>query len=228
MGAVGAMGAGIMLRLLAAAMPPLRFLSSGTLSRMTQLEYVSDSVPCWYLEGFDLFSKGPAWIGAAAGGALGCDQVYLRDSAAPPLPPAPPPPAECLARSEARHGVNTPGCDMGSRGVDDAGACCSLCGATPTCMAWVFCDRAQNCTMAPGTCWLKSCVPFPVNQHHNLTAGRAVKPPPSDPWQQPWAQPKRRTPPAGVRSAPALGALGGGTVELRADGRFAEWLIFNK
>ena len=35
------------------------------------------------------------------------------------------------------------------------------------------------------------------------------------------------TPPSGMRSAVPLGALGGGCIELRADGRLADWQIFN-
>ena len=34
-------------------------------------------------------------------------------------------------------------------------------------------------------------------------------------------------PPSGMRSAVPLGSLGGGTIELRADGRLADWEIFN-
>lgn len=36
-----------------------------------------------------------------------------------------------------------------------------------------------------------------------------------------------QTPPLGIRSAVPLGGLGAGTVELRADGRLADWQIFN-
>ncbi len=35
-------------------------------------------------------------------------------------------------------------------------------------------------------------------------------------------------PPMGIRSAPALGGLGAGSVELRADGSFRDWTIFNQ
>lgn len=46
-----------------------------------------------------------------------------------------------------------------------------------------------------------------------------------------WQRQKNGTltnPPMGIRSSPPLGGLGAGSVELRADGTFREWTIFNQ
>ena len=95
--------------------------------------------------------------------------------------------------------------------------CEARCNGDEKCRAWVF-DGAERSTSG---CWLKSAVPSRVPKQGDISGckkgvvdencGNAILAPP----------------PSGMRSSVPLGSLGGGNIELRADGRLADWSIFN-
>ena len=108
-----------------------------------------------------------------------------------------------------------------SANLSSWGDCRDLCGQLAVhCTAWTF-DHVNPSTSG---CWLKSTVASMApksgvisgcmnNSMSSVCIGSSVT--------------NASAPPSGMRSAVPLGSLGGGTIELRADGRLADWEIFN-
>lgn len=99
--------------------------------------------------------------------------------------------------------------------------CQALCDKqAPECKAWTFDSRPT--TESSHGCWLKSQVPPAQPKELDISGcARGVISPNCQ------AGAKLSTPPSGMRSAVPLGAMGGGSIELRADGRLADWQICN-
>ncbi|XP_062508972.1 uncharacterized protein LOC134185207 [Corticium candelabrum] len=93
--------------------------------------------------------------------------------------------------------------------------CEARCDGDEKCFAWVFEPKSG--------CYLKSAVPPRVSKEGDMSGckkGVLDK-------NCGNANVTLSTPPSGMRSAVPLGSLGGGNMELRADGRLADWSIFN-
>ena len=200
----------------------------GTVQKSDQFVYVGQKIS--YNEPDNVTCSECGW-------AVGTPWHYLHqiDPLAPPPPPPPPPPqthnlthvcaTECCQRSgcvgflfEAHSDINTGGCVKG-------GPCCwfkSHLDATakkpPSVGATIYkidskgdCSTSVVCTDcdSPGQ-----------------DAGGPVNP--TGPAPPPTDDNNKIPPPMGIRSSPALGGVTTGSTELRADGSFREWTIFNQ
>ena len=98
----------------------------------------------------------------------------------------------------------------------DYETCSNRCENDAKCKAWVFDGNAKGC-------WLKSAVPARVAKQGDVSGCKdGVFEINCGNWNGSLA-----TPPSGMRSAVPMGSLGGGSIELRADGRLSDWTIFN-
>eukprot|EP01060_Flectonema_neradi_P034788 TRINITY_DN6212_c0_g2_i1.p1 TRINITY_DN6212_c0_g2~~TRINITY_DN6212_c0_g2_i1.p1 ORF type:complete len:973 (+),score=112.61 TRINITY_DN6212_c0_g2_i1:37-2955(+) len=121
--------------------------------------------------------------------------------------------------------VNTdmPGMDlMQIPSVASTAACDAICCSNIDCSAWVFAEQAPanlgKCTAGSSCCYLKSGVPTAVP--HQSVSSRVVR-------SEGTFEGADAHPPTGIRSAPPLGGLAAGTVELRADGTLTAWTMEN-
>ena len=114
-----------------------------------------------------------------------------------------------------------PGSDLAQvAGVDEAG-CKEACGLNIVCKAWVYQPFHTGadfgvCKKGAACCFLKSAIPVPTPAK-NLTAGTLL----------PRSFGPAAHPSVGVRTAPPLGGVAAGTVEMRADGSFTAWTMEN-
>lgn len=105
----------------------------------------------------------------------------------------------------------------GSTMENNAKICEKYCCKEPRCAAWVLrlqSEGTSNCPQNSYCCWLKTDIPKP-EPHDECVSGIVHR----DHYKHP---------PAGMRSAVPLGALGTGSFEMRADGTFHEWTIENQ
>lgn len=103
-----------------------------------------------------------------------------------------------------------------------------LCCSDDACAGFIFeaqsdvsfsqCKRGEQC------CFLKR----DVSKSHPKTVSPAVGMVLFKMDRKPSPAPSVSPPPMGLRSSPALGGLGAGSVELRSDGSFRDWTIFNQ
>ena len=94
-------------------------------------------------------------------------------------------------------------------------------------MAQVY-DCCNNSRPGSAGCWMKASVGG-FSSFRGDVAGCSARGVVSAPSACCGGRPSRRysVPPFGMRSAVALGPVGGGTLELRADGRLADWRMLN-
>ena len=122
------------------------------------------------------------------------------------------------------HNIDVPNNDAGSVRGGNLTSCTAACCASSSCAGALFEPVSPvnfgDCVVGEPCCFLKT----------RVGSTKPLKPPttgtafsvPAKP------QPNLKHPPQGIRSSPALGGLGAGSVELRADGSFREWTIFNQ
>jgi hypothetical protein len=108
-------------------------------------------------------------------------------------------------------------------------ACAAACEADSRCLGWTY-DCCNNSFAGSAGCYLKSAVSS-IGSFHGDYAGcsaRGVAESPSECCASPThPNASYRVPPHGMRSAVSLGPVGGGSLELRADGRLADWRLLN-
>ena len=100
------------------------------------------------------------------------------------------------------------------------------CASAPSCAGALFEPKSPvkfgGCKVGDGCCFQKSDVsatkPLAGATGTLFKVTRPPTPPP----------PPLEHPPIGIRSAPALGGFGAGSFEIRGDGSFREWTIFNQ
>lgn len=105
-------------------------------------------------------------------------------------------------------------------------ACAGLCCDTRGCEAWLFEPKSDiqmgDCEVGGACCFLKSKMGVLANSKPGAVAGRTnggVVPPSPEQF---------KNPPLGIRSAPQLGGVSTGSVELRADGSLRDWTLLNQ
>jgi hypothetical protein len=210
----------------------LRFKNSGTVRASER--YALKTIRSIYNEGYTYQGQGNrAWtnLGHAAGGTDGLDYLF---KISPPASSSEDPPY-------FHNNTDMPGGEYTIlHGLPDHTTCASKCDTDIKCQAWVFDGWSAN-----AGCYLKSKAPK-MKQKHGDWAGCSKSfaashsqfctsaPPqptpraPTPPTPAPAPIGNATTPPSGMRSSVPLGPLGEGSVELRADGRFADWgTIFN-
>ena len=111
-----------------------------------------------------------------------------------------------------------------STAVTTASACAAACCQQPNCVAFVFEPAADvsfgKCVKGKACCVMKSgiCTPVPKKDPKFVIQSGVVRQPGTN----------LADPVIGMRSSPPLGGVSTGSIELRADGSFREWLIFNQ
>ena len=132
----------------------------------------------------------------------------------------------CDENSTVTADGNIPGGDLRKTRATSWAACAAACEAEALCQGWTF-DCCNNSRPGSIGCYIKSTVSA-IGTFRGDYAGcssRGVAASPS-------ACCRRHAvgysvPPHGMRSAVALGPVGGGSLELRADGRLADWRLLN-
>eukprot|EP00656_Telonema_subtile_P019767 TRINITY_DN20977_c0_g1_i1.p1 TRINITY_DN20977_c0_g1~~TRINITY_DN20977_c0_g1_i1.p1 ORF type:complete len:1000 (+),score=124.94 TRINITY_DN20977_c0_g1_i1:180-3179(+) len=142
--------------------------------------------------------------------------------------PAPPsPPSKCAAVNVTAD-TDLPGCDIESHALASFEDCVAACCASGPCQSMLFEERSDvggsGCTIGQPCCWLKSCAPCPQPKPGTGARSAHMSGKPSS---QPSVD-EVKVPPLGYRSSPALGGVSAGSVELRSDGSFRDWTIFNQ
>lgn len=137
----------------------------------------------------------------------------------------------CEPNSTVVRNANIPGGDfleLREPASGSWGACAAACEAEPRCQGWTY-DCCNNSHPGSAGCYLKSTV-SEVARFHGDVAGcssRGVSVSRSACCQSRTTAANYTVPPHGMRSAISLGPVGGGSLELRADGRLADWRMLN-
>ena len=158
---------------------------------------------------------------------------WKRRIAPAPSPPTPSPGTTCTAvnktANEDIQGNDLPETPTFASTFD---ACLALCCANPACAALLWEARSdwaeKSCTKGAGCCWLKSAA---GNRQPKPASVGAINANIDGRHPTPGGQPtlaEVAAPPLGYRSSPALGGVGAGSTELRSDGSFRDWTIFNQ
>ena len=200
---------------LAAALASALFYNSGVARATDRYTWVPFSVS--YMEPDNVTAPNTGW-------GLGSYEYVYRLNDTSPVPPG----GGCSA-STSSVTADIPGNDLGGGPLpgnrDNVTLCAAMCCSTPGCSAFVYepeSDTTFNgCTGGAPCCFLKrawgatSKKPpgFKINAF-NITG--APEPP------------AVVDPELGIRSSPPLGGVSTGSIELRADGSFREWLILNQ
>ena len=132
----------------------------------------------------------------------------------------------CDANSTVTADGNIPGGDLRKIGATSWGACAAACEAEPLCQGWTF-DCCNNSRPGSTGCYIKSTVSAmgTFRGDYSGCSSRGVATSPSACCGRDAVS--YSVPPHGMRSAVALGPVGGGSLELRADGRLADWRLLN-
>ena len=192
-----------------------RFLNEGVV-RSTD-EYVLTSIPSIYNEGYLYFGAGhDEWTNLGSRKWRGLDYLMLRNTSGP-----------ACNSTLIGNNVDLPGNDLDSVPLSTHNAsvetCSAICCATSGCKAFLYESIStvnfNKCVKGVPCCFLKSRTSKPRNKTvpgTTIVAGVVS------------ANSNLASPPSGMRSSVPLGPLGEGSVELRADGRLADWgTIFN-
>ena len=122
--------------------------------------------------------------------------------------------------------LDVEGNDVGAVPTASLADCGAKCCASASCAGALFEPKSKvkfgGCEIGDACCFQKSDVSStkPLNGATG-TLVKVTKPPTPPP-------PPLEHPPIGIRSAPALGGFGAGSFEIRGDGSFREWTIFNQ
>ena len=132
----------------------------------------------------------------------------------------------CDANSTVTADGNIPGGDLRKIEATSWGACAVACEAEPLCQGWTF-DCCNNSRPGSTGCYIKSTVSAmgTFRGDYSGCSSRGVATSPSACCGRDAVS--YSVPPHGMRSAVALGPVGGGSLELRADGRLADWRLLN-
>jgi hypothetical protein len=190
------------------------FYHQGTCSSADEFVYVPMKVS--YNEQDNITCTGCRW-------ATGTGWTYLwqRNSSTP----SPAPSSPCQSTLVGKD-LDVPGNDIGNKITADVPSCEKICCANTQCAAFIFEGVSDvnfgECKVGKPCCFLKSAVPS--TKPKKITPSMVLykingRPSPSL---------DVKPPPMGLRSSPALGGLGAGSVELRSDGGFRDWTIFNQ
>ena len=141
--------------------------------------------------------------------------------------PSPPPPGGCNTSPGGLVPFDVPGFDAGEVRLssDNVSACAAACCASASCVAFVYEPKSDTtfggCAVGEPCCFMKTSwgptAPKPAG--FAILAGNVSGKP---------APPTVADPVIGIRSSPPLGGVSAGSIELRADGSFREWLILNQ
>ena len=135
----------------------------------------------------------------------------------------------CNTSSTVKTDGNIPGGDLREAEAISWSACAVACEAEPRCQGWTF-DCCNNSRPGSAGCYLKSTISS-IGTFHGDYAGCSLRGIAAS--ASACCASHARTnvrysvPPHGMRSAVALGPVGGGSLELRADGRLADWRLLN-
>eukprot|EP01064_Diplonema_japonicum_P033224 TRINITY_DN64_c1_g2_i1.p1 TRINITY_DN64_c1_g2~~TRINITY_DN64_c1_g2_i1.p1 ORF type:complete len:965 (+),score=272.99 TRINITY_DN64_c1_g2_i1:68-2962(+) len=128
--------------------------------------------------------------------------------------------SSCSAATPVMTGYDLPGSDSVQIPGATADQCREACCNDFTCMAWVFAASApgnfHSCKDKEPCCYLKNSVPS-KRSNTAMQYGTVTRLP----------LPDSASPPVGIRSAPPLGGLATGTMELRGDGTLTAWTTEN-
>ena len=157
----------------------------------------------------------------------------------PPPPPPPPPPHMTLVQDCQRQCCEKKGCvgflfeahsDYSGGNCKKGGSCCWTKSAvkrsgakSPSIGATVYkVSRGATCDTKAGLSTVcTNCDSAGADAGSPFDPAHPTPPTPS-------SNPNVIAPPMGIRSSPALGGVSTGSTELRADGSFREWTIFNQ
>eukprot|EP01064_Diplonema_japonicum_P031942 TRINITY_DN5885_c0_g3_i1.p1 TRINITY_DN5885_c0_g3~~TRINITY_DN5885_c0_g3_i1.p1 ORF type:complete len:905 (+),score=206.99 TRINITY_DN5885_c0_g3_i1:218-2932(+) len=119
-----------------------------------------------------------------------------------------------------QQGYDLPGADSKQVVGGTAAQCAQSCCTDHTCAAWVFDVKAPtsygSCKAGEPCCYMKNSVPA-KKANAGLSYGMVTRLP----------VPDSAAPPVGIRSAPPLGGLAAGTIEMRGDGTLTAWTTEN-
>ena len=193
----------------------LRFMNEDVV-RSTD-DYVLTSIPSIYNEGYLYLGDGhDDWTNLGSRKWHGLDYLMRRDPSS----------TSCNSKIIGSN-VDIPGNDLDSvpLSVHHASeeACSAVCCATSGCKAFLYESIStvnfNKCIKGVPCCFLKTRVSTPRNKTvpgTTIVAGEVSR------------DSNLVSPPSGLRSSVPLGPLGEGSLELRADGRLADWgTIFN-
>ena len=180
-------------------------------------DYVLTSIPSIYNEGYLYLGDGhDDWTNLGSRKWSGLDYLMRRNTSGP----------VCNSTIIGSN-IDLPGNDLDSVPLSANNAstetCSALCCATPGCKAFLYESIStvdfNKCVKGVPCCFLKARVSRPRNKTvpgTTIVAGEVS------------ANANLVSPPSGLRSSVPLGPLGEGSLELRADGRLADWgTIFN-
>ena len=201
---------------LAATLSSAVFYNSGVSRREDGYTWVPFSVS--YMEPDNVTAPNTGW------GLGGYSYLYKLNATQPP----PPPPGGCGASAAGLVNLDVPGFDRGEKRLApsaNVSDCAAFCCETPGCAAFVYEPKSDTtfggCAVGTPCCFLKSqwgpTAPKPAG--FGIFAGNISGAP---------EPPSVVDPVLGVRSAPPLGGVSAGSIELRADGSLREWLILNQ
>eukprot|EP00038_Savillea_parva_P009621 m.184763 g.184763 ORF g.184763 m.184763 type:complete len:1027 (+) comp16225_c0_seq1:84-3164(+) len=196
------------------------FYNSGTVQATDQFEYVEMAVS--YNEPDNVTCSMCGW-------AVHTPWAYEWQRIAPAPPsPAPPPPGVCNMANKTTD-TDYPGNDLHSMPATTFDDCFAACCNTTACVGVLWEAHEDIAPLGQPHCWLKSSMESPRPKPPSVGAvaarvgGRSPSPTPGQPTLS-----QVKAPPMGYRSAPALGGVGAGSTELRSDGSFRDWTIFNQ
>jgi hypothetical protein len=194
------------------------FYNQGTCKSTDEFLYVPMKVS--YNEQDNITCTGCRW-------ATGSGWTYLWQRNSSDAPSPAPGPGTCQSTLVGKD-LDVPGNDLGEEAAANLTSCEKLCCANSRCAAFIFEAISDisfgHCTKGKPCCFLKSGVP--ATKPKKITPSMVLykingRPSPAPAYNV-------KPPPMGLRSSPALGGLGAGSVELRADGSFRDWTIFNQ
>ena len=123
--------------------------------------------------------------------------------------------------SPIKEEVDLPGNDLSQVTVATQADCDNACHGNVNCRAWVFAPKAPtkfgSCEKGRTCCYLKNGIPTEVTSSFSLSS-RVVR--------MSYGEDDAH-PAVGIRSAPPLGGLATGTIELRGDGTLTAWTVEN-
>ena len=138
--------------------------------------------------------------------------------------PSPAPHSACNTTTVSQNGNDMPGADLSqSSAPPSSDACGAVCCSVAGCRAFVFEAQTDSsiggCIKGGPCCFLKSAQGklAPKTIAGGIVVGAVLG-----------GEPAVVAPPLGIRSAPPLGGVSAGSVELRADGSFRDWTILNQ
>eukprot|EP01047_Picozoa_sp_COSAG01_P012688 COSAG01_NODE_579_length_15238_cov_10.570183_1_plen_561_part_00 len=197
-----------------------------------------------YQEDYLYTGAPPILTGAWHTGPL--QYLFLRDNSSGSGSGSSPVPGHacCTTNSTVTPNGNIPGGDWRKLATSQAGGwreCAALCERAPPsgssseqCLGWVY-DCCNNSKPGSAGCYLKRSVAAGIGTFSGDVAGCSAAGVRASPVRCCCAHgggggccnASYSVPPVGMRSALALGPVGGGTLELRADGRLADWRLLN-